>query len=193
MKSLSLPMFHAFTGCDTVSYFAQIGKKTAWKVWQNNNELTAAFYDLHEAPSVISEKTASALERFTVLLYDRTSEGSSVNEARKVLFTRKGRQMSTLPPTQAALKKHIERAVFQGGFCWGLATVKNQDLPSPGEWGWECPERWQPLWTDLPEAAISCQELLKCKCRSRCFNCICAKADYKCTIYCSCRGDCENS
>ena len=193
VKSLSLPVFHAFTGCDTVSHFANIGKKMAWKIWENHNELTAAFYDLHEAPTVISDETALALERFTVLLYDRNSEGTSVNEARKVLFTRKGRQMSSLPPTQASLKKHMRRAVLQGGFSWGLATVKYQDLPSPAEWGWECPEKWQPLWTDLPEAAVSCQELLKCKCRSRCFGCKCAQAELKCTVYCSCRGDCENS
>ena len=28
--STALPVFHAFTGCDTVSYFKSIGKKTAW-------------------------------------------------------------------------------------------------------------------------------------------------------------------
>ena len=43
MKSLSLPMFHSFTGCDTVSHFAKIGKKTAWKIWELNGELTLTF------------------------------------------------------------------------------------------------------------------------------------------------------
>jgi hypothetical protein len=32
MKSLTLPVFHAFTGCDTISSFAKVGKKMAWKV-----------------------------------------------------------------------------------------------------------------------------------------------------------------
>ena len=32
-KALALPMFHALTGCDTVSSFAGHGKKAAWAVW----------------------------------------------------------------------------------------------------------------------------------------------------------------
>ena len=30
VKSKVLPMFHAYIGCDTVSFFANRGKKTAW-------------------------------------------------------------------------------------------------------------------------------------------------------------------
>ena len=33
-KSKALPMFHAFTGCDTVSSFAGKGKKTAFDTWK---------------------------------------------------------------------------------------------------------------------------------------------------------------
>ena len=31
MKCLAIPIFHAFTGCDTVSSFSGRGKKTAWE------------------------------------------------------------------------------------------------------------------------------------------------------------------
>lgn len=31
---IALPMFHAFTGCDTVSFFGGKGKKTAWDTWK---------------------------------------------------------------------------------------------------------------------------------------------------------------
>jgi len=30
----TLPMFHAFTGCDTVSLFCGKGKKIAWNTWK---------------------------------------------------------------------------------------------------------------------------------------------------------------
>ncbi|KAG0720995.1 hypothetical protein GWK47_047344 [Chionoecetes opilio] len=43
------------------------------------------------------------LERFAVLLYDRTSTEEGVNQARKQLFSKKGRAIDGLPPTQAAL------------------------------------------------------------------------------------------
>ena len=29
-RCIALPMFHAFTGCDTVSFFGGRGKRTAW-------------------------------------------------------------------------------------------------------------------------------------------------------------------
>lgn len=32
-KSVALRGFHAFTGCDTVSFFLSKGKRTAWKAW----------------------------------------------------------------------------------------------------------------------------------------------------------------
>ncbi len=41
-KARALPMFHAQTGCDTVSSFAGHGKKSAWAVWAVLPELTDA-------------------------------------------------------------------------------------------------------------------------------------------------------
>ena len=112
-KSLALPVFHAFTGCDTVSQFAQVGKKTAWKLWETHDEFTRTFYDMHDAPEQISEETEASIEYFTILLYDRTSACTSINEVRKLLFTRKGRQMSVLPPIKAALKQlHIRSILY---------------------------------------------------------------------------------
>ena len=33
-KASALPVFHALTGCDTVSFFGGRGKKTAWEIWK---------------------------------------------------------------------------------------------------------------------------------------------------------------
>ena len=72
-KSLALPVFHAFTDCDTVSHFAHVGKKTARKVWDTHDEVTAAFCELRGAPEEVADEVYSALGRFTILMYDRTS------------------------------------------------------------------------------------------------------------------------
>ncbi|XP_064086105.1 uncharacterized protein LOC135201158 [Macrobrachium nipponense] len=69
-KSKALPVFHAITGCDTVSSFAGRGKITAWAVWDIFPEVTNAFLTLASAPSEISEDTLATLERYIVLLYD---------------------------------------------------------------------------------------------------------------------------
>ena len=39
-KARALPMFHSLTGIDTVSSFAEHGKKAAWAVWAVLPELT---------------------------------------------------------------------------------------------------------------------------------------------------------
>ena len=87
-KALALPVFHAFTGCDTVSSFKSIGKKTAWERWATYQDVTKAFLDLSTGPEVIDSETLKLLERFIVLLYDKTSGCKSVNELQKELLTR---------------------------------------------------------------------------------------------------------
>jgi hypothetical protein len=41
-KSLALPVFHSFTGCDTTSAFLGKGKKSAWEAWKCYNDVTSA-------------------------------------------------------------------------------------------------------------------------------------------------------
>ena len=54
-----------------------------------------------------------------------------VNEARKMLFTQKGRSIELIPATRAASLQHVKRAVYQGGYCWGQATTPMAVLPAP--------------------------------------------------------------
>ena len=68
----TLPIFHAFTGCDTVSAFCGRGKKTAWNIWKVFPEVTSAFEEFLLMQADISESAMAVLERFVVLLYGRT-------------------------------------------------------------------------------------------------------------------------
>ncbi len=169
-KCIALPMFHAFTGCDTVSFFGGKGKKTAWDTWKTYNEVTPAFSALAARPTLQTiQEWIGPLERFVILMYDRFSSQECVNEARKQLFTQKGRAMECLPPTQAALTQHIKRAAYQAGYCWSQMVIKVPELPSPNEWGWKkTDDGWEAHWTTLPEAAQACRELIKCSCKKSC-------------------------
>jgi len=106
----TLPVFHAFTGCDTVSAFAGRGKKTTWETWKSFAEVTDAFSDLLSMPSEVSARSLSLLERFVVLMYDRNSDSREVNDARKQLFTQKSRTLENIPPTQASLRAGCRNA-----------------------------------------------------------------------------------
>ena len=77
-KSSPLPLFHALTGCDQVSFFAGRGKKRAWKQY---DDLIDVLDSISNCPLQGNVNTAlSTLERFTVLLYDRTNAWTSINE-----------------------------------------------------------------------------------------------------------------
>ena len=64
-KAPGLSFFHAFSGCDSVSSFSNIGKKTAWALAKTDNTLT----ELSAFPETITE-TISNIEEYTVLMYD---------------------------------------------------------------------------------------------------------------------------
>ena len=68
-KSLALPVFHALTGCDTVSAFVGHGKKTAWATWNSFPELTDALLELAHAPTEIPEQCMLVIQRFVILIF----------------------------------------------------------------------------------------------------------------------------
>jgi len=191
-KSQALALFHAFTDCDTVSFFSNRGKKSAWQAWQAYPEATDVFHALCSRPPDVPKTVIETLERFVVLMYDRASELQCVDAARRYLFSKKSREIENIPPTAAAVLQHTKRAAFQAGHIWGQFLVPKPFVPSPDDWGWEkCDGEWGVVWTTLPEAAKACYELLSCKCKKTCKgNCKCHRANLQCTSLCACDGQC---
>ena len=83
-----------------------------------------------------SANDLQALERFVVLMHDRSSNVTTINEDRLNLFARKQRQYDLIPQTQAALKEHAKRASYEAGYMWGQALKRHPQMPSPSYWGW---------------------------------------------------------
>ena len=94
-------VFHAFTGCDTTSALAGRGRKTAFNTWKLFPEVTAAFEDLLHMQENIGDTSISTLQRFVVLVYDRTSDIAEVSEARKHLYTKVKKLRK--PPSNASI------------------------------------------------------------------------------------------
>ena len=117
-KSQALAIFHAYTGCDTFSSFHTRSKKFVWGAWKALDEVTATFHGLCTGPFEIKDNHVVSLERFTILLYDHTSNVVNINEACQELFTTNSRHIEAIPPTRTAIVQHIKRAVYQAGDCW---------------------------------------------------------------------------
>ena len=64
------------------------------------------FCKLRKDPPTIEDDDMKVLERFVILMYDRSSTVDSVNEARLGLFARKLRPYEAIPPARAALLQH---------------------------------------------------------------------------------------
>ena len=100
-KSRSVPVFHAFSGCDSTSSFTGKGKVLAWKAWKAYEQVTEAFEYLSRHPFKqlqLSSDVFKSIERYTVVLYDKHSQQSSINEARMEIFCEKSPTMDKLPP-----------------------------------------------------------------------------------------------
>ena len=188
-KIKGILFFHAFSGCDTVSAFRNKGKKTAWQTWDICPEAFPVFSQLSQYPLTVEDGDLEMLEKFGILMYDRSSTAATVDEARLDMFARKQRPYEAIPPTRAALLQHTRRAACQAGCVWAQATQCQPEIENPANWGWQLlAEEWQIYWTANSPIAQSCQQLTKCGCKSGCRGkCKCYKLGMNCTTLCACR------
>ena len=59
------------------------------------------------------------IEQFVVLMYEKESGLTRVNEARQRLYSQSCRLIENIPPAYDALQQHILCAVYQAGVIWG--------------------------------------------------------------------------
>ena len=118
-RAFGFPMFHELTGCDTVSFFAGRGKKTAWDIWGVLPELTATLPTLSSLPEVVDSACLTVVERLAILLYNRTSTCNltKVNVARQELFCKKCRTLGKfLQPKRHSCSTPIIQCIKVGTF-----------------------------------------------------------------------------
>src|SRR6218665_849186 len=90
-KSRALLFFHAFSGCDNVSVFKGKRRKMLFQTWSNFPEATQTFMKLSSQHQMVNSHDLNVLEKFTVMLYERSSSESNMDSTRRTLFTQKNR------------------------------------------------------------------------------------------------------
>ena len=133
-KSNGMLFFHALTGCDVVSGFRGKGKKSAWQTWNVCDEASGVFSKLIHYPPVVDDEDLEILEKFVVMMYDRSSTAEDVDEARLDMFARKQRPYKAIPPTRSALKqqsvlpsKHVQPHLINTFSCAGSVQPASGD------------------------------------------------------------------
>ena len=111
--------------------------------------ITHVFCSLSAGPESVQEEVVDKLQRFVVLLYDKTSTLYKVKQARQTLFAQHSRCLEATPPTEQALEQHILRATYQAGHVWGKSLEKAPDLPDLSKWGWQRNGSGKQFWVPL--------------------------------------------
>ena len=114
-----------------VSGFRRRVKKVFYQTWSVFPEINETFVRLSQFPVCLEEKDIQILEKFIVLLYDKSSTTESLDATGKLLFMHKNSQFDFLPPTFAALMQHISRAVYQASIIWGQAFEQEPVFSCP--------------------------------------------------------------
>jgi hypothetical protein len=193
LKAQGLLYFHAVTGCDTTSFFAHHGKKTAWAALDEGNApLLSAMARPQMEPFSMCDADLPIVEAFICRWYtSNATELVHVNKLRRFLFTTKPVDVDRLPPTSDALRLHARRAAYQVGI-WANSLRREIRPPSPELFGWQLEsgdnDQWKPVWSEQPVVALACRELLKCCCKKGCLTnrCSCRKGELPCTELCTC-------
>lgn len=100
----ALPVFNAFSGSDTTSYFFGKGKKSAWQSWKSNPLVSEAYLFIWNHPFETLDTGSPQFKHFERFLIDKTSNDADINDARRELFSTKSRTLEKLPPTKVLLR-----------------------------------------------------------------------------------------
>ena len=84
-KSYALPMFYTLMSCNTTCFFSGKRKTCMWDTWMVYPDLAVALVSLSSQPQSVSDEAMAIIERF-VLVYDQTSNLTSMNPARQFLY-----------------------------------------------------------------------------------------------------------
>ncbi|KAJ8046460.1 hypothetical protein HOLleu_05134 [Holothuria leucospilota] len=172
----------------------EIGLRQLWIAFGQGQNLRwipvhELVFKLSQYLPTIDDADIRTLEKFVVMMYDRSGTAECVDGARLDMFSRKQRPYEAIPPTRGALIQHVNRAAYQAACIWGQALLRQPEAQSPAYWGWiRKGDLWHILWTELPPIAENCRQLTKCGCKSECCGrCKCFRFGLDCTALCSCR------
>ena len=113
----------------------EIGIKTVWNSWATFPEVTDTSIAITQDPTSLALDSLhmQRLERLTPLVYSKNCISTSVNEARKLMFTVGLKPLKSIPPTQHALFQHTKRALLIAAFIWKQSLSKTSTIPKPSE------------------------------------------------------------
>ena len=197
-KAKALPALHAFSGADTTGRFSRVGKATWFKIFlEADDDIINALKMLLDDPYV-NEEQQKCLAKFVCAAYcPKGIQIRNLSELRWHMFCKYMAESNKLPPTEGALKQHIDR-VHVLSRVWGQASIAQQVFLDPLKNGYFMDDKGQlkPTTTDVLPAPKAILEMVNCNCKGDCLTkkCACRSESLPCTDIChgSVHVQCEN-
>ena len=192
--------FHALTGCDTTSAFANKGKKMPWELIKSSPMKYGKLCDIGSSPV---NETYPVVKDFILNMYQPYNSKlnqtvSACKDIRYKLFAAKGCRLKDLPPTEDALMQHLKRVDYQVKI-WKASLEAKPIFPCPvstGAWHVDESLKLVPTYITTEPVPERILQIIKCSCsKSRCAKtCACLKQGLPCTDACQCEGGdrCDN-
>ena len=186
--SASLPGVHSFSGCDSTSAFSGKGKAFAYKLILEGH---CDAMKMLGQEFTVTDELHSLCEKFLCRLYGKPKL-TSINEVRYELFKFQLQSSPSLPPTQDALRHHVQRSNFQAA-VWRRALQPQGQPSAHGHGGIIDGNAITIRWMSLPPAPSALMELIRCCCKTLCTSqrCKCLKNNLRCSDLCKCT-NCNN-
>ena len=185
--------FHALTGCDTTSAFANKGKKMPWELIKSSPMKYGKLCDIGSSPV---NETYPVVKDFILNMYQPYNSKlnqtvSACKDIRYKLFAAKGCRLKDLPPTEDALMQHLKRVDYQVKI-WKASLEAKPIFPCPistGAWHVDESLKLVPTYITTEPVPERILQIVKCSCcsKSRCAKtCTCLKQGLPCTDACQC-------
>ena len=169
--------------------FYNISKATWWNIWLHNDFVDNVFKQLSWIPSEVSDEDLKTIEKFVCTAYDGQKK-FLLDEINKLCFSifrqLPQNDLRRLPPSREALRLHISRSAYVGGWIWGSALLEHCQIPPPTNWGWKFQQNiLTPVW--CPDMTVKLDDFLfTCTCKTQCTRCKCFTREVGCLPYCKC-------
>ena len=114
-----------------------------------------------------------------------------VNQLRYLIFCQlSDNNLRKLPPSKEALRRHILRSTYVGGWEWGSVLNEGIQILSPIQWGWKFDnDILAPDWCQVMTGKLD-DYVFTCSCKLQCTRCKCSTRGFACLPYCSCSCKC---
>ena len=143
-RSRPLLFFHAFTGCDVISFFSGRGKKSEWHVWEVLPELTDAFLELASSPVNVSEDIMPLIENLWSFGMIEQVNLEQLMKQDNIFFVDYPEHWKIYLQLQLLFGSTLYVLHIRLDMCGGK-PFKMTRLPSPADWGWQKSGRdWKP-------------------------------------------------